>query len=162
MNKLTVQLELKLQGKMIPALQNQGWFATKTSDRFKAGRPDLRISREDLGQMDVELKYSLSDFSKEDDTGLTKLQWIKIKEMNAHGMPAVGLVYSEPLDLFFVTSFLRDTLPPVERRVVKLPGNKIINGEALFVTVMEFLNETGQYKNPRDWRTARPSGRAQR
>lgn len=143
-----LQLELKLQGNMLESLHKQGWFATKTSDRFKAGRPDLRIGHRDFGQMDVELKYSLDYWDIGDyDTGLTKLQRIKIKEMNQHGMPAIGLVFVEKLDLFFVTTVLRETLPPPERRVLKLPGTEVISAPDLFVTAMEHLNDLG-YQHP--------------
>jgi hypothetical protein len=140
------QLELKLQADMIKSLLKQGWFATKTSDRFKAGRPDLRIAHRDFGQMDVELKYSLDYWDVGDyDTGLSKLQWLKIKEMNGHGMPAIGLVYAEKFDLFFVTTVLREGLPPVDRRVLKLPGSEVIHAPDLFVTAMEHLNDLGYH-----------------
>lgn len=157
--KLRQQLELKLQAKLITSLQQQGWFATKTSDRFKAGRPDLRIGHNDFGQLDVELKYSLEDWHdlKERDTGLSKLQQIKIKEMNQHGMPAIGLVFCEDFDVFFVTTVLRDTLPGPQRCVEKLPGSGVIAGPALFVTAMEHLNDLGYHGTPRDWRQARQS-----
>lgn len=149
------QLELKLQADMIKGLLKQGWFATKTSDRFKAGRPDLRIGHRDFGQMDVELKYSLEyEDDREYETGLSKLQWLKIKEMNGHGMPAIGLVYVEKLDLFFVTTVLRETLPPPERRVLKLPGSEVIHAPDLFVTAMEHLNDLGyRYPGTRPQRT---------
>lgn len=159
--KLRLQLELKLQGKIITSLHKQGWFATKTSDRFKAGRPDLRIAHDDYGQMDVELKYSLDDFAKEHEVGMTKLQWLKLKEMNQHGMPAVCLVYSEPLDIFFVTTLLRETLPPSPRCFKKLPGSEVLSGPVLFVKAMEYLNDLGHHTQDRDWRTARPSRRSQ-
>lgn len=147
------QLELKLQAKIIARFHLQGWFAEKTSDRFKAGRPDLRIGHRDFGQMDVELKYSLEDWDIDRselegyDTGLTKLQWLKIKEMNGHGVPAIGLVFVEKLDLFFVTTVLRETLPPPARRVLKLPGSEVIHAPDLFVTAMEHLNDLG-YRYP--------------
>lgn len=146
LSKLRIQKELKLQAEMIKSLQTQGFFATKTSDRFKAGRPDLRIGHRDIGQLDVELKYSLESFDeegKEYDTGMTKLQWLKIKEMNEHGMPAVCLVYSEVLDLFFVTTLLRDTLPPVDRCVTKLPSKQVLDGGQLMTTALGHLHDIG-------------------
>lgn len=160
--KLRIQLEIKLQKKMIDSLHKQGWFATKTSDRFAAGRPDLRIGHDDFGQMDIELKYSLDDWRDgvERDTGLSKLQWLKIKDMNKHGMPAIGLVYSEQFDMFFVTTLLRDTLPGVPRRVLKLPGAEVISGPDLFVTAMEHLNDLGHHVITRDWRQARGRSRS--
>lgn len=140
-----LQLELKLQEKMIGSFHKQGWFATKTSDRFKAGRPDLRIAHLDFGQMDVELKYSLEDWADcfLFDTGLSKLQCIKIREMNQSGMPAIGLVFVEKRDLFFVTTVLRETLPEAPRQCLKLPGSEVISAPDLFVTAMEHLNDLG-------------------
>jgi hypothetical protein len=158
LEKNRLQLELKLQSDLIKSLLKQGWFATKTSDRFKAGRPDLRIGHDDYGQLDVELKYSLVDFSEEEEeTGLTKLQKIKIEEMNKHGMPAVGMVYVEPRNLFFFTAVLRDTLPPLQRCVNRLPGSDVISGPVLFVKAMEHLNGIGHHRETRDWRSVRPS-----
>lgn len=153
LHRLRSDLELKLQAKLLTGLHHQGWFATKTSDRFKAGRPDLRIAHRDFGQMDVELKYSLELWDLGDyDTGLTKLQQIKIREMNQYGMPAVGLVFIEPKDLFIITTLLRDTLPPPARCVPKLPGSEVISGPDLFVKAMEFLNDLGYHRTARDWR----------
>lgn len=143
---------------MITSLLKQGWFATKTSDRFKAGKPDLRIGHDAYGQMDVELKYSLEDWADNFvfDTGLAKLQEIKIREMNQHGIPAVGLVFVEKRDLFFVTTVLREALPPPERCALKLPGAEVISGPVLFVKAMEYLNDLGYHTSPRDWRQLRP------
>lgn len=142
------QLELKLQAKMIDGLHKQNWFATKTSDRFKAGRPDLRIAHRQYGQMDVELKYSLEFEDEEEyETGLKKLQRIKIREMNDHGMPAIGLVFVEKRNLFFVTTVLRETLPDARRQCLKLPGAEVISGPDLFVTALEHLNDLG-YQHP--------------
>lgn len=156
LEKLRSQLELKLQGDMLKSLRKQGWWADKTSDRFKAGKPDIRIGNDRFGQMDVELKYSMSDFSEEDETGLKKLQKIKMEEMNKAGMPAVGLIYSEPLNMFFVTNILRDTLPPPGRCALKLSGSEVIAGPVLFVKAMEYLqNDLGYHRTPRDWRQAR-------
>lgn len=159
----TKQKELILQADMIgdrvkkTGLIGQGWFATKTSDRFKAGRPDLRISRHDFGQMDVELKYVVDDYSGPDypeiDNGLTKLQWLKLKEMNEHGMPAICLVYMEAHKRFFVTTLLRDTFPATSRCVRELPKGTVIDGAELFKTGMEHLYELGyRYPAPRHWR----------
>lgn len=140
----TRQQELILQGKIIPALQSQGWVALKTSDRFKAGKLDLRMGHPRWGQMDVELKYSDGDFRELADTGLSRLQQIKMREMNEHGMPAVALVYSSPLRLFFVTSLLRDKLPPPSRCVRRGPVDaSIIDGKSLFKAAMEYLNDLG-------------------
>lgn len=161
MEKNRLQLELDLQGKMIKGLKSQGWWADKSSDRFKAGKPDLRIAHCDFGQMDVELKYSLEDWrdSEEHDTGLKLLQQIKIKEMNKAGMPAVCLVFAEKHNEFFVTTFLRDTLMPESRRVIRQPAPVVISGPELFAIGMALLYDQGHHREPRNWRQAWESGR---
>lgn len=149
LEKLRSQLELKLQGDMLKSLRKQGWWADKTSDRFKAGKPDIRIGHASFGQLDVELKYIQDDFSEETETGLSKLQKIKMEEMNKAGMPAVGLIYSEPLNTFFVTNILRDTLPPPARCALKLPKAEVIEGPVLFVKAMEYLKNDLGHTYPR-------------
>lgn len=151
----TTQKELLLQAELLgtkfdkngkrvdTGLIGQGFFATKTSDRFKAGKPDLRLARLDLGQMDVELKYLVDELSPSLSVhnGLTKLQWLKIKEMNEHGIPAVCLVYAEKDDYFYVTTLLYDTLPPVEHRVKSQGKGKVIDGVELFATARSYLSD---------------------
>ena len=146
-NRLRLQMELKLQNKMKSALHSQGWYAEKTSDRFKAGRPDLRIGNKQFGQLDIELKYRYEGYAVETEVGMTKLQWLTIKDMNEHCLPAVCLVYSEPLNVFFITTLLRDVLPPPSRRVLKLPGSDVIDGATLFTKSMEHLYDIGYCKN---------------
>lgn len=137
----TKQKELILQSDMIDGLVKQGWYCVRTVDRFKAGRPDLRIAKRGYGQLDVELKYSVDPWSEDaiSDTGLRKLQWLKIAEMNRGGIPTVGLVFSEIRDEFFVTNILREPFPPKARRVTKLPKPLIIDGAKLFETAMGYL-----------------------
>lgn len=161
LEKNRLQLELDLQGKMIKGLKSQGWWADKSSDRFKAGKPDLRIAHNDFGQMDVELKYSLEGFLGEvpRETGLKRLQQIKIEEMNKAGMPAVCLVYSEPNEWFFVTLLLRDTLPNAWRCVSRRSAPEVISGPELFAAAMGHLNGNGYHNEPRDWREAWESSR---
>jgi len=145
------KLELGLQGKVMEDLTNKGWFVTKTSDRFKAGRPDLRIAHRDFGQLDVELKYWAhtvsSDFIKEEETGMTKLQWLKMREMNRNGMPTICLIFVESLNWFFVTTLLRDTLPGAARRVLRELPPGIISGAKLFTTARSHLHDLG-YRFP--------------
>lgn len=145
----TKQPELLLQADMIQCLKDQGFFCDKTSDRFKAGKPDLRIGSLKWGPLDVELKFCtlpMADLwlmpgkGQEFNTGLTKLQKIKLKEMNLHGIPAIGLVYLQAMDCFIVTNFLRDILPCEDRRVTRGPhkGN-VIDGNELMATAMNYL-----------------------
>jgi len=157
--KLRLQLELKLQSDMIKSLHKQGWYANKTVDRFKAGKPDLRIGHGDYGQLDVELKYQFDDFSVETDVEMTKLQMLTLRGMNRHGIPAVCLVFSEPLNIFFVTTVLRETLPPFAR-CVNYIKSEVILGPVLFVKAMEHLNDLGHHIETRNWRSAWPNSRA--
>lgn len=157
--KSTTQLELKLQAEMLKSFLRQRWFATKTSDRFKAGRPDMRLGQKGYGQIDVELKYNdwpLEELlaASEIDSTMTKLQWLKIKEMNEHGMPAICLIYWQALSAFSVTTLLRGPLPPASERVLKLPGSEVIKASELFSMSMEHLNGLG-YPHPWNRRAAR-------
>ena len=138
---------------MMDALKSQGFFATKTSDRFKAGRPDLRIAHRKTGQLDVELKFATHpleklwapvNYPRIVDTGIRKLQELKIKEMNLHGIPAIGLVYVECLGVFRVTNFLRDTLSGPGYYVKKgdHKGN-VIDGYELMEAAAKYLK--GRY-----------------
>src|SRR4051812_43351493 len=110
----TKQEELLLQAKLIGypekhekgplGLRGQGFYAEKQSERFKAGRPDVRVGRSDQGQLDFELKYLTADLQAGVETGLTKLQWLHLRDMNSHGIPAVALIYAEQRpNIFFVT-----------------------------------------------------------
>lgn len=152
------QKELALQADLMKGLKNQGWYADKVSDRFKAGKPDLRTCHPVFGPLDIELKYNdwpLVELEKETEveSGLTKLQRIKIDEYNRHGMPSICLVYFEALNYFGVTKLLRDTLPPPSRRVLKLPNTKnTVNGEELFQVSLRYLYEQGlRYPASRHW-----------
>jgi hypothetical protein len=145
----TQQEELKLQSDLMGGLRGDGFYCEKQSERFKAGRPDLRIARADQGQLDAELKYvygSLSD--PEIEFGFTKLQWLKMREMNEHGIPAVGLVYLASHNFFILT--LDMVLRPGEtkdpRVCLKLPAPRIIDGVALFETAKGLLRDAG-YKH---------------
>lgn len=151
----TKQPELLLQAKMIgntqtikdkaSGLRGQGFYAEKQSERFKAGRPDLRLARKDVGQCDFELKYLSASLEPGVELGFTKLQWLKLKEMNEHGIPAVGLVYVEQKDLFFVTLERVLYEPFISTRYLcsKLPAPQIIDGVALFGAARGLLNDAG-------------------
>lgn len=147
--------ERKFQSEqLLPALKAQGFFASATNDMFKAGKPDFRLARRDLGQLDVELKYSIDlwEPGKQYDTGLVKLQELRMKDMNKAGMPCIGLVYVVPLELFFVTTVLRDTLPGSGRCVAKFPKPAVIAGEDMFNIAMRHLYGLGyRYPASRHW-----------
>lgn len=153
----TQQPELLLQSAMIGhhndpkkgpcGLRGQGFYAEKQSERFKAGRPDLRVARNDVGQLDIELKYiEQSLFSGEPvDYGFTKLQWLHLKTMNERGIPAVGLIYFAKNNLFVLTvdRVLDPALPPPTHSVLKLPAPQIIDGRALVLEAKDYLHGIG-------------------
>jgi hypothetical protein len=156
---ITSQLELALQAEIIGAEPNrrrgkikgpsgllgQGFFADKTSERFKAGKPDLRVARLDLGQCDFELKY-VTDLKLEFgvdivfDPGFTKLQWFKLREMNEHGIPAAGLLYIERKNAFYLCNLLRPTLRQCYLVGLKESYPRVIDGERLMAAAKEYLS----------------------
>ena len=155
----TKQPELLLQAEIMgnketskdkpKGLRGQGFYCEKQSERFKAGRPDLRVARADQGQLDVELKYCNEEWISESDEpiafGFTTLQWLKIKEMNDHGIPTVGLVYMARHDHFLLT--LDRVLRPMSTKRLwvcsKLPAPLVIDGVALFEAAKGLLNDAG-------------------
>lgn len=148
LRKLQLRREDKLKDDMRKSLVKQGFYAEKVSDRFKAGRPDLRLGHHVFGPLDVELKFNplpaeeFLDPNTVFDSGMTKLQWLKIREMNQHGMPAICLIYYDAFKFYGVHTLLRDTLPPEGRRV-KLPQTGTIDGQELVSTARKFLNDSG-------------------
>lgn len=125
-------------------LLGQDFWADKTSERFKAGKPDLRVSRLDLGQCDFELKYvreQIDDLDQLFEPGFTKLQWLKLREMNAHGIPAAGLVYVECRDEFVLCNLLRASLRQCYPCGPKLPKPLIIDGEKLIKAARVYLRD---------------------
>lgn len=151
----TKQPELLLQAKIIgnketskdkaSGLRGQGFYAEKQSERFKAGRPDLRLGRGDVGQLDVELKYFPGALEEGAALGFTTLQWLKMKEMNEHGIPTIGLVYVEQKDLFMLTldRVLGDPWTATRYACSKLPAPQIIDGAQLFEAAEGFLYDRG-------------------
>lgn len=155
----TKQEELLLQAEILghpvkhekgpSGLRGQGFYAEKQSERFIAGRPDCRVARADCGQLDFELKYIRGDVTGEDggdiDVGMTKLQWLHLKTMNEHGIPAVCLVYLEQLEMFTVTLDMvlhRPLLRPMHG-CLKLPTSQIIIGVDLFKAAKGLLSDRG-------------------
>lgn len=146
--KSVTKEETKLRKAICDGGKLQGWLAEDVNDRFKAGKPDMRLGHIDFPQIDVELKYSLEEFEKEYDVGLKKIQWLKIRDRNRAGMPAVCLVYSLPLNLFFITTLLRDTLPPPGRCIKKLPDDRVIDLPELHIKTMRYLQDECGYRYP--------------
>lgn len=146
--KLQLRKEDKLKGELRDDLVKQRFYCEKVSDKFKAGRPDLRIGHLDLGPLELELKYNdwpIESLEEAEliDSGMTKLQWLMLKRMNEHGMPGICLIYYEALGYFGVHSLLRDTLPPLERRVTRVTKSGVLHGPSLYATAMEYLHGLG-------------------
>lgn len=154
----TQQAELLLQSDILGhrndpkkgpcGLRGQGFYAEKQSERFKAGRPDIRAARNDLGQLDIELKVCDADVLHDDgeiEFGFTTLQWLHLKSMNEHGIPAVGLVYLSRMNVFLVTvdKVLHRPFTPAPYTCLKLPAPRIIDGAALFEAAKGLLNDRG-------------------
>lgn len=146
--KLQLRKEDKLKGDVKDDLTRQKFYAEKVSDKFKAGRPDLRLGHLEFGPLEVELKYNvlplhMLEDADDLDSGMTKLQWLNLRRMNEHGMPAVCLIYYEALGYFGVTTLLRDTLPPPTRRVTRVTKGGVIQGSELYTSAMEYLHGLG-------------------
>lgn len=156
-NKLRLRKEDKLKDDLQKDLKEQGFYSEKVSDKFKAGRPDLRLGHLQLGPLEVELKYNdwpveLLEDAAQIDSGMTKLQWLMVRRMNEHGMPAVCLIFYEALGYFGVHTLLRDTLPPPERRVTRVTKGGVLVGSELYNTSMEYLHGLGYtYPHSRNW-----------
>lgn len=129
----------------------QGFHVEKRTERFKSGKPDLRIGRRDFGQLDVELKYidwpkEALDAAREVDTTMKKIQWLNMRTYNEHGMPCICLVYIEAYNEFVITTnqVLRTPLYKHGQRVLPyVPHPMIIDGERLFLVAREYLKNAG-------------------
>lgn len=129
----------------------QGFHAEKRTERFKSGKPDLRIGRRDLGQLDVELKYldwpkESIEQAREIDTGMTKLQWLNMRRYNEHGIPCICLVFIEAHAEFVMTTkqVLRTPLYKHGQHVLPyVPRPMVIDGERLFKVAREHLKHAG-------------------
>lgn len=97
--------ERVLQNYILDVAKNQGFWVSNTNDAFISGKPDMRLSRSDLGQIDIELKMldiSLSTYEacRKVKSGLTKLQFNEIRDMNAGGARAVAMTFYRKTDQF--------------------------------------------------------------
>lgn len=139
------RLEIAAEKPLLAALRKQEWYADKLGFPLKAGRPDWRLSHAVFGPLDVEFKVSQlterelgSGFVP---TGITKLQWLKMREMNAHGLHTVGLVYLPLSDEFVITDILRDDLTGTPYRFKKLPKPWLIHGGDFYHMARGYLHE---------------------
>lgn len=104
------QEEVELRARLVVDALKQGCWATATNDRFVSGKPDMRIAHRDLFQLDIELKIidpaaSTLERGATVATGITKLQAIELRNMNAAGVMAVGMVLLKPLNEFIFCNF---------------------------------------------------------
>lgn len=118
--------EVQLRQKMVDAGKKQGVWIKSVNDRFMSGRPDMRLKASGVPHLDVELKICrLSHRSvllnQECKTGLSKLQHIEIRDMNAAGVPSVASLYWSDRDIFTFTTSLTfnagDAIKDVEFQV---------------------------------------------
>lgn len=100
--------------------------------------------------MDVELKYYHDGGVPEGEfeTGIRKLQWLRITGMNQSGMPAIGLVFIPDASVFLVTSVLRDTLSGSAWRVLRKLPPILLEGEQLFNVARRYIEEQGTDAGP--------------
>lgn len=99
------QEETELRKRMIKDAKKQGMWASNTNDKFTGGKPDMRVSHNRFGQLDIELKILRVEKSTWDrgstvDSGITRLQRNEIRDMNAAGAPACGLILVKCVNLF--------------------------------------------------------------
>jgi hypothetical protein len=102
--------ELRLRTRLCDDAEKQGFWSSSVNDRFVAGKPDMRLARKDVGQMDFELKIlgcstSTIQSGRSVLSGVTKLQEIEMREMNKHGAPAVGLILLPETDMFVFCNY---------------------------------------------------------
>lgn len=140
--------EGKLQKELLD--KKKGWpfhykdvYISKTHEMLSSGKPDLRVSCPSFGQLDIELKHKTTG-PRGLNTGVTALQEITINNMNAAGMPAVALVWSQTELLWFLT--LDEVIDPRERPIVhwiKPVYNRVPLLESVYRHAKELLNERG-------------------
>lgn len=133
--------ETKLRAEIIKDLKGQGFYALSVNDRFASGRPDFRVGRGDLGQLDVELKV-IDASNGVTQSGLTTLQKIEIREMNKYGMPAVALTYAESRHEFIIHHDKEVDLDSTNLYVIqrsKAPG--VIDGRKLMELALYYIEQ---------------------
>lgn len=144
--------ETRLRLKLCEAAVKQGFWASNTNDKFVGGKPDFRISRKDTGQMDIELKIlgvqpSTIKSNRVVNSGITPLQKIELREMNAAGAPAVGLIYIPEYEKMVFTNF--ETFSPGEalshRWVEYVGGEKQVDFVSLLLNAWDYLKEHYPY-----------------
>lgn len=102
-------IETELRQKMIKEAGKQGCWAAGINDKYISGYPDFRIKSPLYPHLDCELKVCRAAAStltngREIQSGIEKLQFISLRDMNKFGIPAVGLIYVKEFDVFTFTN----------------------------------------------------------
>lgn len=102
--------EVRLRSRILGDAKEAGLWGSNVNDRFVSAKPDMRLAYREWGQLDVELKIlgvhqTTIDSGREVLSGVTKLQEIELRDMNAHGAHAVGLILIPEYDLFVFCNF---------------------------------------------------------
>lgn len=102
-------LETELRQRMVKEAGKQGCWAASVNDKYISGYPDFRVKSPLYPHLDCELKICRAAVStlstdKEIQSGIEKLQFISLRDMNRAGIPAVGLIYIEKFDVYTFTN----------------------------------------------------------
>ena len=105
-------IETRVRARLVSDAKRSGFWARSENDRFTSGYPDMRISRADTGQLDIELKIlgcSEASFTseREMESGISALQAIELRDMNKAGAKAVGMVLIPERNEFLFTNTRR-------------------------------------------------------
>lgn len=135
-------VEVALRTRMCGDAVKQGGWSASTNDRFVGGKPDMRVSFLDRGQLDIELKVLSIEPStwERGDTvlsGITKLQANELRDMNAAGAPAVGMLLYRPASIFVFCNYMKVDLRKVKRGPVVHYTHRPLSAECVdFVVLM--------------------------
>lgn len=137
------QEEVELRSRMVSDALKQGCWATATNDRFVSGKPDMRMSHKHLFPLDIELKIldvapSTIYRGETVKTGITKLQAIELRYMNAAGAMAVGMLLLKSTNQFIFCNFEKVNLQQAIR-FGTLPYNRLPKKEPCTTFLDVFL-----------------------
>lgn len=142
-------IETELRQKMIKEAKKQGVWARSINDRFNSAYPDMRLKSPLYPHIDVELKMcgaaagTLSNPNKAIRTGIEPLQFIEIRDMNAIGIPAVGLIYIDNLDAFTFCN-AKEFVPYASLEAHWIEGNRgRPNFDLLIKRAFQYLKHEG-------------------
>lgn len=139
--------ELRLRTAILDAAAEQGFWTSNTNDRFVSGKPDMRMARIDVGQMDFELKilgcsHSTIESGRSVLSGVTKLQEIELRDMNLAGARAVGLILLPDVGRFVFCNY--KNIVPKEALQISVPWDskaKYVDVRQIFLMATTYLAE---------------------